>query len=303
MREARVWWVDPPSYFTQGKYLAVAPEAASLPIDYLSSQCTTAEAAERFNKEEAHLRVVLRDALGLAIALNRTLVLPRMLCYCDNIWKEMKHCRVGGAFGMTLPFDCPADHILQLPSWFQSNLPISFREPGFLTDPRVASSIKASWVRLKVPPMSADEARRQLAPFASTSVIELANAKNVFCGFEEQREARAFAHLAQSLVPYSRHFCYEDGFKVGPGGIPFYSPCCSGAPGRHFPCKFLISPPTFYSTASPRPSICKDVEDTRITKVPVPSDYPDLSPNPRSRQFHKTIDEFRKGHKRSTARR
>ena len=25
MREARVWWVDPPSYFTDGNYLAVAP--------------------------------------------------------------------------------------------------------------------------------------------------------------------------------------------------------------------------------------------------------------------------------------
>jgi hypothetical protein len=53
MREARVWQVDPPSYFTGGKYLAVAPEAAALPIDYLPKTCTTAEAAERFNKEEA----------------------------------------------------------------------------------------------------------------------------------------------------------------------------------------------------------------------------------------------------------
>ena len=57
----------------------MAPEAASLPIDYMSSTCTTGEAAERFNKEEAHLRRVLRDALAFAIALNRTLVLPRML--------------------------------------------------------------------------------------------------------------------------------------------------------------------------------------------------------------------------------
>ena len=56
----------------------MAPEAASLPIDYMSSTCTTGEAAERFNKEEAHLRRVLRDALAFAIALNRTLVLPRM---------------------------------------------------------------------------------------------------------------------------------------------------------------------------------------------------------------------------------
>ena len=57
----------------------MAPEAASLPIDYMSSTCTTGEAAERFNKEEAHLRRELRDALAFAIALNRTLVLPRML--------------------------------------------------------------------------------------------------------------------------------------------------------------------------------------------------------------------------------
>jgi hypothetical protein len=71
MREGRVWQVDPPSYFTEGRYLAVAPEAATLPIDYLPGNITTAQAAERFNAEEAHLRRVLRDALGLAIALNR----------------------------------------------------------------------------------------------------------------------------------------------------------------------------------------------------------------------------------------
>ena len=93
MREARVWWVDPPSYFSEGRYLAVAPEGAALPIDTLPNSVTTAEAAGRFNKEDSHLRETLRDALGLATALNRTLVLPRMLCYCDNIWKEMKHCK------------------------------------------------------------------------------------------------------------------------------------------------------------------------------------------------------------------
>lgn len=79
---------------------------------------------------QAHLRRVLRDALALAIALNRTLVLPRMLCYCDNIWKEMKHCRVGGAFDMTLPFDCPADHIINLVGWFDGSLPIVRHRPG-----------------------------------------------------------------------------------------------------------------------------------------------------------------------------
>jgi len=37
-----------------------------LPIDYLPGNVTTAEAAARFNLEEAQLRRVLRDALGLA---------------------------------------------------------------------------------------------------------------------------------------------------------------------------------------------------------------------------------------------
>ena len=304
MREGRVWQVDPPSYFSSGQYLAVAPEAAALPIDYLPGNVTTAQAADRFNLEEGQLRRVLRDALGMAIALNRTLVLPRMLCYCDNIWKEMKHCRVGGAFGMTLPFDCPADHILNLPRWFGPDVPVAFREPGFLTDPRLSPAIRNSWVRVKTPPMTADEAKRKLQPYAGARVIELAVARDRFCGFEDASKASMFATLAPSLIPYSRHFCYEDGFRVGCGAgcIPFYSPCCGGAPGRHFPCKHLIPPPTFYSRAAETPPFCAGRSTMGdVTVVDVPSDYPDISPNPRSRQYHATLDEFRRGFKRAAS--
>ena len=38
-----MWQVDPPSYFADGNYLAIAPEAAALPIDYIASDATTAE--------------------------------------------------------------------------------------------------------------------------------------------------------------------------------------------------------------------------------------------------------------------
>jgi len=244
------------------------------------------------------MRPVLRDAIGLAIALNRTLVLPRMLCYCDNIWKEMKHCRVGGAFGMTLPFDCPADHILNLPSWFSNDMPIAFREAGFLTDPRLSPAIKSSWVRLRTPPMTSNEARRLLQPYEDSRVIELAVGKDRFCGFEEAAQASVFTRLAPQLVSYSRHFCYEDGFKVGPGGIPFYSPCCHGAPGRHFPCVWLHPAPKFYAQAETPPPFCANRANAPVVQLEVPADYPDLSPNPMSRQFHKVTDEFRAGFKR-----
>ena len=305
MREGRVWQVDPPSYFNGGQYLAIAPEGASLPIDYMPGNCTTAQAADRFNLEDAHLRRTLRDALGLAIALNRTLVLPRMLCYCDNIWKEMKHCRVGGAFGMTLPFDCPADHIINLPRWFQGDMPIEFREAGFLTDPRLSPAIKASWVRVKTPPMTANDAGKLLAPYKGARVIELTYAKDKFCGFEDGTMASQFSHLAPQLVPYSRHFCMEDATPqscVGPrpGCVPFYSPCCGGAPGRHFPCKHLVPPPAFHSRAIQVPPFCEGRENMGGVQVlDVPRDYPDLSPNPRSRQYHATQDEFRRGFKRA----
>ena len=309
MREGRVWQVDPPSYFNDGKYLAISPEAAIAPtdnasgLDYLPTSITTAEAADRFNREDTHMRRVLRDALGLAIALNRTLIMPRMLCYCDNIWKEMKHCRVGGAFGMTLPFDCPADHIINLARWFDPDVPIAFREPGFLTDPRLSPAIRNSWVRVKTPPMTANEANELLKPYANTRVIELAVAKDRFCGFEDRTKASAFARLAPSLVPYNRHFCYEDGGYDAGRVIPFYSPCCSGRPGHFFPCKHLVPPPQFYSQASDPPRFCDGRAGGKVEATEPPADYPDLSPNPRSRQFHHVEDEFRRGFKRKGSRR
>ena len=58
---------------------------------------------------------MLRALLGIGKALGREVILPRMLCYCDYMWKEMKACRVGGAETMRLPFDCPMDHVLDTP--------------------------------------------------------------------------------------------------------------------------------------------------------------------------------------------
>jgi hypothetical protein len=74
--------------------------------------------------------------------------------------------------------------------------------------------------------------------------------------------------------------------------IPFYSPCCHGAPGRHFPCKYLASPPPVYASTGAAP-FCKRRPEVKVLPMKVPDDYPDLSPNPRSRHFHKTVDQFR----------
>ena len=147
--------------------------------------------------------------------------------------------------------------------------------------------------------MTAAEARTALAPFAESRVLELGNAQETFCGYEQPGLASLWRGLAPRLIPYSRHFCQEDATPdacVGPrpGCVPYYAPCCHGAPGRHFPCKYLVPPPGFPSDASAPPDFCKTRPSGGgvISHGPRPDDYPDLSPNPRSRHFHKYVDKF-----------
>ena len=61
---------------------------------------------------------------------------------------------------MTLPFDCPADHILPLVGWFEQG--VACREPGFLTDPRLSPDIKSSVTRSILMPRSARNMRTTL---------------------------------------------------------------------------------------------------------------------------------------------
>ena len=54
--------------------------------------------------------------------------------------------------------------------------------------------------------------------------------------------------------------------------------------------------PPFHSSADKPPPFCEGrAKDGDVQLVEVPSNYPDLSPNPFSRQFHTIQDEFRKG--------
>ena len=97
-------------------------EAANLPIKSLSPRVLSREAILQHLAEGRHRSKVLRNLLGIAKALGREVILPRMLCYCDFMWKEMKACRVGGAETMRLPFDCPMDHVMDTPRWFENDL-------------------------------------------------------------------------------------------------------------------------------------------------------------------------------------
>ncbi len=56
----------------------------------------------------------LATAFALARALNRTVVLPRLWCYCDKFWHRLDRCAIPSAVtAQPLPFVCPMDHVFE----------------------------------------------------------------------------------------------------------------------------------------------------------------------------------------------
>lgn len=59
------------------------------------------------------VRQQLAHAFALARALNRIVVLPRVLCWCDKHWSRLDDCAMPGAkSSQPLPFVCPLDHVI-----------------------------------------------------------------------------------------------------------------------------------------------------------------------------------------------
>ena len=245
MRQAGLWLVDDDTYFT-GRYITAASESANLmPIQTLGPHVPSSEAIARHLAEARHRSDVLRALLGIAKASGRTLILPRMLCYCDYMWKEMKSCRVGGAESMRLPFDCPMDHVLDTPRWFEKNElldKVGLREPSFLNNPRVPLNVSGSSISVKLGKALTDvQVRAALAPHEGVAVVRIEEPIGAFCGFVDRAENVRFEKASQRLLEYKRSpFCYEDGVTV-----PAYSQCCTPRkPGdAFFPCIHGFDPP------------------------------------------------------------
>jgi len=235
LRQAGLWLVDEDSYYN-GRYITVAASAATLPVREMGRDVDSRDAVKYHLQEARHRTSVLRTLFGIAKALGREVILPRMLCYCDFMWKEMRNCRVGGAESMRLPFDCPMDHVLNTPSFFENSFGVGVREPSFLSNVRIPPNVSGSIQRVSLPKAVNDrEVSRLLAPYASAAVLELEAADGVFCGFADSSLDRAFKIETERLLTYHRTpFCMMEGSD----NAPLFSQCCSPRkPGdKFFPC-------------------------------------------------------------------
>jgi len=96
--------------------------------------------------DQGHVQLQMRDLFAMAMALNRTVILPRLVCYCDRYWGPLDECRVPGAMQTRLPFVCPLDHIFE-PFHFDDDPkkfgpPVRFREHSFLDSQDTPNTIR-----------------------------------------------------------------------------------------------------------------------------------------------------------------
>mmetsp|Transcript_4800 Transcript_4800/g.13790 ORF Transcript_4800/g.13790 Transcript_4800/m.13790 type:complete len:879 (+) Transcript_4800:326-2962(+) len=121
-------------------------------------------AMEAFNLAAIEFQLSqIAAAAHIAVALNRTLIFPKMACFCDWAldWAELVDCRAVGATrrkvsDFPLPYSCTSDTVIEAPRLLdhpsKGRPPIRHRFNGFLESPLLSPSVRGSQLRLRTDP-------------------------------------------------------------------------------------------------------------------------------------------------------
>ena len=163
-REAGLWAVDPPAYFTEGTFVRVVGPLYTAAQREAIFRRWPEWSPQRHMHLDAIQRAATRDLLALSIALNASMIMPPFQCACDRYWGFTENCRMPTApQEMPFPFRCSQDALFEIKYWNDKG--VAFREADFLDHPSVPPEIEASAVRVvveggrdvrKPPPGSAD---------------------------------------------------------------------------------------------------------------------------------------------------
>ena len=152
--------------------------------------------------------------LAAALVSNRTAVLPHAWCFCDIYWGGMAGCRAG-ARTMALPFECPIDHLVDLPKWARQSR-LRWRPPRYLQHMN-----RAQRARLDVLELSLSLPTASLAS-ADTSPVAF-NPPTPLCRLTASLGVADLALLSR-LLRFHRLFCYVEGRPPTAGDA---APCCT----------------------------------------------------------------------------
>ncbi|EFJ45068.1 hypothetical protein VOLCADRAFT_94533 [Volvox carteri f. nagariensis] len=149
---------DEPEYYSSPYLLTFDVDQIPMPQDYNSWSDT--EEMIRFHVTAAnHQLQQAYYAFAAALIANRTLVIPRFLCYCSKNWYQTQRCRINEETVTVFPFTCSLSQLLRskrLSNGFAlppKNLEyaghkVFIREYSFLENPKVPDLIKTSFLEI-----------------------------------------------------------------------------------------------------------------------------------------------------------
>ncbi|CAI9274836.1 unnamed protein product [Lactuca saligna] len=220
LREAMVFY-DPPEYFdSPGGFLAFKP---SIPKSLL---------LDGEHNLETHFTLVnyqmkqIRNALAIALVLNRTLVMPPLWCRLDRLWFPHPGVLIGSMTRQ--PFICPLDHVFEVNVMLKA-MPeeefghgINIREYSFLDNPLMPAKVKDSWLNvqlcqqgsencqsnitnttgvLRFPRHSNEETLKTVfSPLKDVKVIQFSSMQDAFEGFTDKIREEKFRKRVKRYV-------------------------------------------------------------------------------------------------------
>eukprot|EP00850_Spirogloea_muscicola_P016610 SM000136S00156 [mRNA] locus=s136:73403:75618:+ [translate_table: standard] len=244
-REDGLWALDPPEYYEKGNFLSFN---ATAPAWILGMKAGIAkhQAAIQYYYEAT------RNAMVMARILNRILILPTVMCYCDRWWNSLTApCRAPGG-DVDPPFVCPMDYFVNSIYWNWGSEAVPYRVHTFLNHPMVPKVIRQSRVEVHLkdkPELLADkdkgkqawlpknatdtEVANYLAGLSDIRVLHFPDAFNSFCRYEDNAANEAFDTLTPRHL-YEEWCCTADhqfrNFTISPLMHRSYDSCKRGAP-------------------------------------------------------------------------
>ncbi|KAL6749493.1 nucleotide-diphospho-sugar transferase-domain-containing protein [Haematococcus lacustris] len=103
---------DEPEYYSGPQFITADIDFPPVPPGYNEMRDTEAMIKIHLAKMEVQLKQMYR-AMAIAVIMNRTLVLPKLQCFCYKNWFMMEQCRIPGDRATVYPMECQLDQWLR----------------------------------------------------------------------------------------------------------------------------------------------------------------------------------------------
>ncbi|UPR03426.1 arabinosyltransferase [Chloropicon primus] len=218
----RMLWYDHPEYYAPDNGVLVYD--ADLPQELLDGGAFKGLRLE-LKDTKGHFDLVnhqlkqIRHAMGIAKALNRTLVMPKLFCGNDRWWAPHDGTIPGSAFER--PFVCPLDHVIDV-NVLVNRKYVDIREYSFLENQRTPREFRDSQALVRVcgpgegecsggdpesgpvvslPPHLDDaQIKNHLASYSQYKVLRFDSMLNAFKGFSAPAEESEFRAVVEGMM-------------------------------------------------------------------------------------------------------